>query len=92
MPRRVTIDTKLPIFQCKILNNVLYLNEKAFEFKIVCSAPCFFVIQKMKPLYTFFYSCNQTKSLLSKLLNSVIKLKNTSSTKYATECFLWISR
>ena len=46
MPPRVTIDTNLRIFQYKILNNVLYLNEKPFKFKVV--------IRKMKPLYTFF--------------------------------------
>ena len=46
MPPRVTIDTNLRIFQCEILNNVLYLNEKPFKFKVV--------IRKMKPLYTFF--------------------------------------
>ena len=35
MPCRVTIDTNLRIFQYKILNNVLYLNEKLFKFKII---------------------------------------------------------
>ena len=30
MPHRVTIDSNLHIFQYKILNNVLYLNEKLF--------------------------------------------------------------
>ena len=29
---RVIIDTKLPIFQYKILNKVLYLNKKLFKF------------------------------------------------------------
>ena len=42
MPRRVTIDNNLRIFQYKILNNVLYLNEKLFKFKIVSSPLCSF--------------------------------------------------
>ena len=42
MPRRVTIDTNLRIFQHKILNSVLYLNEKLFKFKIVSSPLCSF--------------------------------------------------
>ena len=42
MSRRVTIDTNLRIFQYKILNNVLYLNEKLFKFKIVSSPLCSF--------------------------------------------------
>ena len=33
LPRRVTVDTNLRIFQYKILNNVLYLNVKLFKFK-----------------------------------------------------------
>ena len=44
MPRRVTINTNLPIFQYKILNNLLHLNQKLFKFKI----------RKMKPPYTSF--------------------------------------
>ena len=50
--RRVTIDTNLLIFRYKILNNVLNLNEKLFKFKIVSSTLCYFLIQKMKALYT----------------------------------------
>ena len=55
MPRRVTIDTNLYIFQHKILNNVLYLNEKLFEFlKLFLDSFVLFVIRKIKPIYTFF--------------------------------------
>ena len=35
LPHWVTVDTNLRIFQYKILNNVLYLNEKLFRFKKV---------------------------------------------------------
>ena len=42
MPRRVTIDTNLRMFQYKILNNVLYLNETLVKFKIVSSLLCSF--------------------------------------------------
>ena len=42
MLRRVTIDTNLLIFRYNILNNVLYLNEKLFKFKIVSSILCYF--------------------------------------------------
>ena len=50
----VTIDTNLCIFQYKMLNNVLYLNEKLFKFKIVSSPLCSFCNSEMKPLYYFF--------------------------------------
>ena len=79
MPSRVTIDTNLHIFQHKVLNNVLYLNEKLFKFKIVSSPLCSFCNSENTentPIH-LFYSCNQTKSLCSKLqelMNSEILL------------------
>ena len=54
MPCHVTIDTNLRIFQYKTLNNVLYLNEKLFKFKIIASPLCSFYNSEMKPLCTFF--------------------------------------
>ena len=77
MLRRMTIDTNLRIFQYKILNNVLYLNEKLFKFKIVSSLLCSFRNSEDDTLIHLFYSCNQTKSLWSKfqeLLNSEVLL------------------
>ena len=77
MPHRVTIGTNLLIFQYKILSNILYLNEKLFKFKIVSSPLCYFCNSKNETPVHLFYSCNQTKSLWSKLqglLNSKILL------------------
>ena len=54
MPRRVTVDTNLRIFQYKILNNVLYLNEKKLNLNLFFHLFVLFVIRKMKPLYTSF--------------------------------------
>ena len=67
MPRRVTIDTNLRIFQYKILNNALYLNEKLFKFKIVSSPLCSFCNSENETPINIFYSCNQTESPWSKL-------------------------
>ena len=58
MPRRVTIDTKSRIFQYEILNNVLYLNEKRFRFKIVSSPLCSFCNSENETPIHLFYSCN----------------------------------
>ena len=81
MPRRVTIDINLRISQYTILNNVLYLNEKLFKFKIVSSLNS----EDGTPIH-LFYSCNQTKSLWFKfqeLLNSEILLpQNTPQSAY----------
>ena len=40
LPRRVTLDTNLRMFQYKLINNVLYLNKKLFGFKKVDSSLC----------------------------------------------------
>ena len=53
MPRRVTIDTKLRIIQYKILNKVLYSNEKIFKFKIFCSLLFFLQFGKWNPCTPF---------------------------------------
>ena len=86
MPRRVTIDTNLLIFQYKILNNVLYLNEKLFKFKIVSSPHFSFCNSENETPIHLFYLCNQTKSLWSKLqelLNSeILLLQNTPQSAF----------
>ena len=51
---RVTINTSLRVFQYKILNNVLYLNEKTFKSEIVSSLLCSFYNLEVKSQYTFF--------------------------------------
>ena len=41
LPRIVTSDARIRIFQCKILLNVLYLNKKLFQFNKISSPECF---------------------------------------------------
>ena len=42
LPRQLTVITNLRIFQYKILNNVLYLNEELFSFKKIPCSLCSF--------------------------------------------------
>ena len=72
MPCCVTIDTNLRIFQYKIFNNVLYLNEKFFKFEIVSSPLCSFSTSEKEIPIHLFYSCNQAKSFRSKLQDSLL--------------------
>ena len=37
LPRKVTIDTSTRIFQCKILNNILYLNNRQDDIYVHCA-------------------------------------------------------
>ena len=65
------------ILQYKILNNVLYLNQKLFKFKSVSSPLCSFCYSEDETPIHLFYSCSQVKSLWSKfqdLLNSEMLL------------------
>ena len=40
--RIATLETKIRIFQYKLLNNVLYLNKKLFQFNIISQSKCSF--------------------------------------------------
>ena len=42
IPRIVTYETKIRIFQYKLLNNVLYLNKKLFRFGMISQSKCSF--------------------------------------------------
>ena len=43
LPRIVTTDSRIRIFQYKILHNVLYLNKKLFQFNKINSPECSFL-------------------------------------------------
>ena len=57
LPRKTTVDTRLHVFQYKILNSVLYLNEKLFHFSLVDSEKCrFCLVSNETHQYIFFLS------------------------------------
>ena len=66
LPRRVTLDANLRMFQYKLLNNVLYLNNMLFRFKKVDSPLCSYCNEEEEILFHLFHSCLKTK-LLNKL-------------------------
>ena len=67
LPRRLTLVTNLIIFQYKLLNNALYLNNILFRFKKVDSSLCRYCNEERETLLRLFYSCLKTKQLWSKL-------------------------
>ena len=60
LPRKVSIDTNLLMFQYKILNNILFLNKLLFKFKKVPSPLCSFC-NSADETPDIFYTCNVTK-------------------------------
>ena len=74
LPRRVTLDTNLRMFQYKLLNNVLYLYKMLFRFKKVDSPLCLFCNEEIP--FDLFHSCLKTKQLLNKLRQCFSKFIN----------------
>ena len=66
LPRRVALDTNLRMFQYKLLNNVLYLNNMLFRFKKVDSPLCSYCNEEEIPLH-LFHSRLKIKQLWNKL-------------------------
>ena len=67
LPRRVTLDTNLRMFQCKLLNNVVYLNNMLFRFKKADSPLCSYCNEEEETPLQLFHSCLKTKQLWNRL-------------------------
>ena len=70
-PRQVTTESSLRSVQYKILNNILYLNEKLFKFKIVASPLRSLCKLHNETMIHLFSTCRVTLTL-SELLRSWI--------------------
>ena len=69
LPRIVTTDSRIRIFQHKILHNVLYLNKKLFEFNKINSPECSFCKWEEETTIHLFHSCRKLTSYLNRNLN-----------------------
>ena len=67
LPRQVTIESSLRSFQYKILNNILYLNETLFKFKIAASPLCSLCKLHNETIIHLFTSCRVTLTLWEQL-------------------------
>ena len=63
LPGKVTIDTKLRIFQYKLLNNILYLNKHIFMFRKKDTKHCSFCQLQDETINHLFVECNYSKNL-----------------------------
>ena len=61
IPRIATLETKIRIFQYKLLNNVLYLNKKLFQFGIISQFNVPSVSYMMKHRTIFFTNARMHK-------------------------------
>ena len=73
LPRKVTTIMYLGSFQYKILSNILYLNEKRFDFRICTTSSCSFWNSLRENIPHLFCDCAITQCLWKKLQ---LKLKD----------------
>ena len=67
LPRIVTEDSILGLFEYKLLNNVLYLNKMLFRFGKIDSPLCSFCKMIDETPLHLFYNCTKTKLLWDQL-------------------------
>ena len=67
IPRIATLETKVCIFQYKLLNNVLYLNKKLFQFGIISQSKCSFCELYDETPHHIFYECTCAQKLWNRL-------------------------
>ena len=66
--RKATANSYLRCFNYKIINNVLYLNKKLFQFGKTQSPLCFFCHTEAETTLHIFHKCSATKILWNQLL------------------------
>ena len=63
LPHRVTNETSLRVFQYKILNNILYLNNRLHKFGFVESPLCSLRNREPESILHLFCDCQETQKL-----------------------------
>ena len=57
LPRVVTVDNRIRVFQYEVLNNILFLNEIWFKFGIVFWSLCSFCNSEEETPFHIFHDC-----------------------------------
>ena len=76
LPRILTTDSRIQIFQYKILHNVLYLNKKLFEFNNINLPECSFCKCEEETTIHLFHICRKTQALWMQLTSHLNKHLN----------------
>ena len=71
LPGIVTTDSRIPIFQYKILHNVLYRNKNLFEFDKINSQECFFLEMWRRDKYRLFHICRKMQASWTQLTSQL---------------------
>ena len=76
LPRLVTIESSLRSFQYKLLNNILYLNDRLFKFNIVDSPLCSLCKLENESVLHILCRCTITQKLWKQLQTWIPNLPN----------------
>ena len=63
IPRIAILETKVRIFQYKLLKNVLYLNKKLFQYGIISQSKCSFCELYDETPHRIFCECTHAQNL-----------------------------
>jgi len=61
LPFTVTLETKIREFQYKLLNDIIFTNERLFRFKMIESPMCTFCLKEVESLEHLLFYCDTTK-------------------------------
>ena len=83
LPRILTKNISLRDFQYKVLNNVLYLNHKLFQFKVSTTSLCSYCNEHDETVQHIFSTCNEVIPLGTELklyfVNNIKLIANMST-------------
>ena len=67
LPQKTTIESRMRIFQYKILNNILYLNNRLYKFGYVESPMCSLCNSETETMTYLFCHCSKTDQMWNSL-------------------------
>ena len=67
LPQKTTIESRMRIFQYKILNNILYLNNRLYKFGYVKSLMCSLCNSETETMTRLFRHCSKTDQMWNSL-------------------------
>ena len=67
LPRKVTVYSCMRYFQYKIINNILFLNEKLYIFGVIETPLCLFCHAKKETTFHIFFEYCKTQPLWEEL-------------------------
>ena len=79
----VTLDTRLRAFQYKLLNRIVYTNDKLFKYKMVDSPLCTFCKTEEESLEHLIFHCNVAEFFWKEVLSWLVVFLTNKTVKFS---------